>query len=250
MRNPTQKEIRFTDEIALALFRKMLQVGVPFSEIVRLLLRNKNDRTIKQLAKEIGFNETLIHKNLSGERRHFEDLSSLLVSYLGFDPFVEAESVLGSPVYRDPRSARRRLPHTRPSGIEKDFKRDSADPGLAFFAWVRQGIRSGDLKVNGPMVHIVPAGALLKGVLLVSPAIFEAHLKALEPESAKGISKTRVRRLQGFVEKVGINIQTSRQTNIHAVKDRGSQSVLNGFLFPLEVFFKPGEHPPFSQNLT
>ena len=228
----------------------MLRVGVPFSELVRFLLRNKSDKTLKQLANEIGFDETLIHKNFSGERRHSQDLAALLVSYLGFDPFAEAEPILGEPVYQNVHAARRIRAHTQPPGLVDEFKIDSSDEGEVFFAWVRQGIQSGDLEVNGALVHIVPAGALLKGVLLVSPGIFEAYLKAMDSESATRISKIRVRRLQSLVEKVGVNIKTSRQTNIHGVKDWKTQTVLNGFLFPLEVFFKPGEHPPFNQNLT
>ena len=237
----------FSDDLALELFHTLLPVGVPFADLVRFLMKYKCGKLVRHVGEDLGVDQTTVHKHLSGEKRSPNTEQDYLRKNLGFNPFEEAEALLGEPVFLDTtarRAKQRKLLMLDSS--EKPYPSGIKD-GQIFFDWVKHGIQSNELSINteNSLVHVLP-----EGVLLLSPMTFQKFIQA-QPgcKSGAAASSQNLKRIQGRLEKLRLNIKTDRNLNIHKARIKNSNRMLHGFLFPTGLLF-PGERPLVNQKLT
>jgi integrating conjugative element relaxase (TIGR03760 family) len=112
---------------------------------------------------------------------------------------------------RPPAVAQAKLPGSVPGAPEA---------GWTFLEWVREGLRSGRLAMNSPQARI---HTVAEGLLLVSPALFQAFDSRTWAEVQKRFQKLKLHRKAAQ----GMNIHTYLASG-----DAKPGGLLNGFLIP------------------
>jgi hypothetical protein len=102
------------------------------------------------------------------------------------------------------------------------------DAGAAFLEWVREGLGSEQLAMNSPQAHV---HRVAEGLLLLSPALFQAFDGSTWTEVQKRFQKLKLHR------------KAAQGTNTHtylASGDAKPGSALKGFLIPNPEAVFPG----------
>ncbi len=122
---------------------------------------------------------------------------------------------------------------------------DSADADGAFWpsqflVWLRTGLSSGSLSINtkASLVHRVP-----EGIFLLAPAIFKLCLEQHGlPEDSHNQLSRRVARLRCHLRNGDLNIHN------YALNRKDSDTKLNGWVFPVDMFFSAENPAPAINN--
>lgn len=135
-------------------------------------------------------------------------------------------------------------PDSQSAGLKTDSVKDHSDPVEQFFAWLRSGVSSGEIKTNRPKarVHVVN-----EGVALITPGIFQDYVQSQKLDKSEWVN------VQKRVLKKNWHVKDDKGLNMIGYQVSGSNksTTLNVILFSdTSHVFGKNEPPKVNPHLT